>query len=156
MDAMGCSVESQHKVMHALNHTDVTAGGGGDGVAIEGVSLNLANIGEMPDSVNFAIDCKAVLAETKTLTISAKAQVSANGSDWTDVAAATTVLTLTGGTGGSTEYGVGLVSAKLRKKDIAYVRVHATPDLSATSTDTARVSGVAILGGLKKMPPSYA
>ena len=65
------------------------------------------------------------------------------------------MLTLTGDTGGSTEAGVGVVGADLRSAR-RYVRVVATPDLSAADTDTASIDAVAVLYGADELPVAAA
>ena len=56
------------------------------------------------------------------------------------------ILTLTSAAGG-TEVGVGTLGYDLSRAR-RYVRIQATPDLSATGTDTASICGVAVFGGL--------
>jgi hypothetical protein len=151
MKALGRDIKAETYPAYALASTALTAGGGGDNVEIEGSALNLANLPKA-ESVVFELPCKAVLAETKTLVVTGKIQDSANGSTWADLVASAALLTLTGGTGGSTEYGVARVGVDVNKAR-QYVRVCATPNLSATATDTAVVgAGVAEFGGLQEMP----
>jgi hypothetical protein len=151
MKALGRDIKAETYPVYALASTAVTAGGGGDNVEIVGATLNLANLPKA-ESVVFEVPCKAVLAATKTLVVVGKIQDSANGSDWADLVASATLLTLTGGGGGSTEYGVARVGVDLNKAR-QYVRASATPNLSATATDTADVgAGLAEFGGLQEMP----
>jgi len=132
--------------VYALASTNVTAGGAGDGVEITGATINLLLVPKA-ESVVFEIPCVAVLTATKTLIVTGKIQDSANGSSWADLVASATLLTLTGGGGGSTEYGVARVGVALSKAR-QYVRVMATPDLSNTATDTAVIGA-----GIAEMNP---
>jgi len=69
-------------------------------------------------------------------------ETSPDNANWTTEVASATLLTLTGGAGGSTEVGIAKVGCRLDKKDVRYVRVKATPNLNATDTDTARSAAV--------------
>jgi len=151
MKALGRDIKAETYPLYALASTAVTAAGSGDGVEIEGAALNLASLPKA-ESVVFEVPCKAVLTATKTLVVAGKIQDSANGSSWADLVASATLLTLTGAGGGSTEYGVARVGVDLNKAR-QYVRVCATPEMSATATDTAVIgAGVAEFGGLQEMP----
>ncbi len=86
----------------------------------------------------------ATLGEDETLTVSGIWEHSDDeGSTWTEIGTDTTLLTLTGGSGGSTETGTGKLNINLAEAD-GQVRFKQTPDLSASGTDTAKVSGVYI------------
>lgn len=138
------------QVNYAFDNISATAGGSGDATAVNGRSLDVTTLAAgKAESVAFLIAVKATLAATKTLTVAAKIQKSSDGTNWTDVATAT-VLTLTGATGGSTEYGTGKIGVSL-EYCAQYVRVVVTPDLSNTATDTAQLSGVAVFGGTYKV-----
>lgn len=129
---------------------NATAGGTGDETAINGTTIDL-NAQPMGEVVAFAVGAKAVLAVTKTLTVTGKIQDSADGSTWADVKSFGTLISLLGGSGGTTERGANLMQidrARLRR----YVRSVVTPDLSATGTDTAVIQTVGILGGLQVAP----
>lgn len=134
---------------YALNAGDAvaaTAGGAGDNAAAPGTTIDLLALPDRFEWVGFALASKAVLAATKTLTLSAKIETSADGSTWTDMLAAATVVTSTGAGGGSTERSSALIGCSLEYA-LRYVRVNVTPDLSATVTDTAAISVVALFGG---------
>ncbi|AUN31953.1 hypothetical protein [Niveispirillum cyanobacteriorum] len=138
-------------VAFALAATAATAGGSGDNTAANGATINVSTFPSgRQESVAFLIPARAVLAAAATLTVSAKIQTSDDGSGWVDVVAPTTVLTLTGGSGGTTETGVGKIGVSLEYCG-TYVRVVVTPDLSAANTDTASVSSVAVFGGPYKL-----
>jgi len=128
-----------------------TAGAAGDNAQVNGISVDRKDA----TSASVVVTARAVLAATKTLTVKLIVQDSADGTTFTNVAAAlqpagaadSVVLTLTGGAGGSTEngqYQLGLNLASLRR----YVRVQLTPDLNATGVDTATVAALFVLGGL--------
>ena len=151
MTALGRDIKAETYPKYALPYTAVTAGAGGDGAEITGATINLLLVPKA-ESVVFEIPCKAVLAATKTLVVAGKIQDSANGSSWADLVASATLLSLLGGGGGTTEYGVARVGVDLNRAR-QYVRVMATPDLSATGTDTAEIgAGTAELGGLQERP----
>lgn len=123
-----------------------TAGGTGDATLVTGSSINIGALAARPSSVVFEILGRAVLAATKKLTIAALVEASIDGTTWTTLVGSATVLTLTGGAGGSTEIGVGRIGADLISSDLNYIRLKATPDLDAANTDTAIISGVAVFG----------
>lgn len=148
MHSMNKDLKAETVAVHALALTPATAGGAGDATEVDGVSLDTSAAAyKRPNSALFIVDAKATLAATKTLTITANLQDSANGSSWADITDPAVILTLTGAGGGSTETGVGVLGFDLSRAR-KYVRIQATPDLSATGTDTASIMGVAIFGGL--------
>lgn len=139
-------------VAFAVTPSALTAAGAGDNTAINGASINVTGFAAgRVESVAFLLGATATLAATKTLTVTAKIQTSADNSSWTDVVSSAAVLTLTGATGGSTETGVGSIGVSLEYCS-TYVRVVPTPDLSNTATDTATVFGIAAFGGAYKKP----
>ena len=73
--------------------------------------------------------------------------------DYGDAVAATVVAT--GETGGSTETGVAVATFDVSGAN-RYIRLQFTPNASASGTDTAAIQAVAILGGQKRNPPSFA
>ncbi|MCW2243584.1 discoidin domain-containing protein [Azospirillum canadense] len=139
-------------VAFALAPTSATAGGSGDSAAVNGTSIDVTGFSAgRVESVGFLLGATATLAATKTLTVGAKIQTSNDGASWTDVKDAATILTLTGATGGSAETGVGKIGVSLEYCG-RYVRVVATPELSATGADTATIFGTAVFGGAHKKP----
>lgn len=129
----------------------LVAGGTGDNTEIVGPAINLAALAARPASVVFEVFGRGVLAATATLAIAAELEYSADGStNWTDLVASSTVLTLTGGSGGTTELGVGRIGADLIQENVNFIRIKMTPNLSAANTDTAEVSAVAVFSGLSK------
>jgi hypothetical protein len=153
MEALGRDLKAFTRADYALDKTDVTAAGAGDNTAINGATIDLQSKPKA-ESVVFEIPCYGDLGNAETLTVTGKVQYSANGSDWTDVATAATLLTLTGDSvsGGSYERGVARIGFDLNK-GARYVRVVITPDCSASGTDTAIIgAGVAIFGGLQEAP----
>ena len=146
----------------ALSHTEVsvTAGGGGDGVAAVGQAIDRLPPGSGPhDSCAFLVAAEAVLGDGETLTFGAILVQTAVGDDTGPTGAwvaldntgnpgnvRTEDLTLTGGSGGTTERGVLQVNANLQPAE-RYVRLSFTPDLSAGGVDTAAISAVAAMSG---------
>ncbi len=146
-------VRSFLHAVFALASTSLTAGGSGDATEVVGSSINLQTLPKRPTSVVFDIPCRAVLGATNTLVVVGKIEQSVDGSTWTDVTASATLLTLTGGAGGTTESGVARVGADLIRANCNFVRVRATPDLNRANTDTAVMgAGVAEFGGLDEEP----
>ncbi len=146
-------VRSSLLAVFALASTSLTAGGSGDATEVVGSSINLQTLPKRPTSVVFDIPCRAVLGATNTLVVVGKIEQSVDGSTWTDVTASATLLTLTGGAGGTTESGVARVGADLVRANCNFVRVRATPDLNRANTDTAVMgAGVAEFGGLDEEP----
>jgi hypothetical protein len=130
---------------------NVTAGGGGDGVAAVGEAIDRQGY----DTAAFLVSAEADLAATETLTFgSILIEESDDGlGGWTALDNTGTPanyrtedLTLTGGAGGSTERGVLQVNAALGSAK-RYVRLTFTPDLSAGGVDVARIACVAALSG---------
>lgn len=130
----------------ACNSASVTAGGAGDNTALTGATINRLGYG----SASFVIAYKTTLAATKTLSFAVAYQESADGTNWdTAVTLQASTVAATGALTNSTGTVVFDVNLEGLKQ---YVRFNFTPDLSATDTDTAVVSGVAILGGADKLP----
>lgn len=144
-------IKSEVIGVYALAATNATAGGAGDATAANGATIDTTAFATRYNAVAFQIGARGTLGAAATLTVAAKIQTSANGSDWTDATAAATVLTLTGGAGGTTETGVGVVGLDLAFAQ-RYLRVVATPDLSAADTDTATIFGLAVFGGAEALP----
>ncbi len=152
MNSLGKDVKSVLHSVFALQSTSVTAGGTGDNTEVNGVAIDLAQIPGSPNSVVFELPIRAVLGAANTGKVTANLQDSANGSDWTDITTPAEILSLTGQSGGSTETGVARLGFDLTKAR-RYIRIQATPDLSAANTDTAVLGGgVATFGGLHEVP----
>lgn len=140
--------------VYALASTSATAGGSGDATEVDGATIDTASLPARPNGVVFFVPVTATLAATKTLTITANLQDSANGSTWADITDPAVLLTLTGDTGGSTETGCVKLGYDLSRAR-QYVRIQATPDLNATGTDTAVMgAGTAVFTGLDTAPAS--
>lgn len=146
-------VRSSLLAVFAMPSTSLTAGGSGDATEVVGPSISIAALAKRPTSVVFDIPCRATLGATNTLVVVGKIEQSVDGSTWTDVTASATLLTLTGGAGGTTESGVARVGADLIRANCNFVRVRATPDLNRANTDVAVMgAGVAEFGGLDEEP----
>ena len=139
------------RVLRAVPNTALTAGGSGDDTEVTGVTIDRATIG-MPKSAVVAIPFTATLGEDETLAVTYTVQEgdAANLSDAATLASGT-LTAATGGTGGSTETGcleIDITPAAGGR----YTRVNVTPDLSASGTDTAAISGVVVFGGMDRVP----
>lgn len=149
MSSLGKDIKGDTISKFALVSTSATAGGSGDATEIDGASIDTTALSAKVQSVVFEIPCRAVLGAANTLVVIGNLQDSANGSDWTDITDSATLLTLTGGSGGSTETGTARMGYDLTKAR-RYVRCQVTPDLNRANTDTAVIgAGVAVFGGLQ-------
>lgn len=147
------SIASMLQAVFALASTAVTAGGSGDNTEITGQTINIGTLSRRPSSVDFQIPVVSTLGATQTCIVIGRVQTSIDGTTWVNVAANATLLTLTGGSGGTTERGVARVGCDLIRKDANFVRVMVTPDLNRANTDVATVgAGVAVFGGLDQEP----
>ena len=137
----------------ALTSTAVTAGGTGDATEITGATISLATQSRRVASVEFEIPVRAVLSATETIVVVGKIETSPDNSTWTALATNATLLTLTGGSGGTTETGVARIGCDVMQNNYQYIRVKVTPDMSKANTDTAVVgAGVAILASSDQQP----
>lgn len=140
--------------------TVATAAGAGDNTKITGLTIDRGV--NLPKTAKVCIVSRSTLAAAATLSLAAEIQESADGSSWdtavglvigAGTAGALTVVQA-GGAGGTfhtvTELGLNLLNRK------RYFRINVTPDLSAGATDTASVSGVAVLAGHDVIPNSAA
>mgnify|MGYP000246303203 CR=1 FL=1 len=149
MSSLGKDLKGETTSKFALTSTAVTAGGTGDATEIDGASIDTTALGVKAQSVLFSIPCRAVLGATQTLTVIGNLQDSADNSTWADINDSATLLTLTGGSGGTTETGVARMGFDLTRAR-RYVRCQVTPDLNRANTDTAVIgAGVATFGGLQ-------
>jgi hypothetical protein len=142
---------------------DLLAAGTGDNSEVDGEDIdrfvNGTNAsGGIFGSVVFAVTARAVLTDKKTLVVKATLQESADGSTFTDVAAAlqpsgaadSTILTLTSD-GGTTEVGIAELALDCSSLE-RYVRIQLHCDLNASGTDVADVHCVAVKGGSSTLP----
>lgn len=128
----------------------ITAAATGDDTEIVGDTIDLTTLAARPSSVLFVVPVRATLAATKTCIVTGLIEKSADGTNWSDLVASATLLTLLGGEGGTTEKGVAEIGGDLINSDCRYIRYKATPDLNASGTDTMQVGGaVAVFGGLQ-------
>jgi hypothetical protein len=139
-------------VARAGANTAVTAGGGGDNTAVTGVILDRAAFG-WPQSAVFAVPFTTTLAATQSLSLNTVVVQSGEASNLSD---ATTLASRANGivassVGGGTVTGVVELDVNLSTAG-RYVRFNYTPDLSATGTDTAALSSVAVFGGAIRLP----
>lgn len=136
-------------VRRATANAAATAGGAGDNTAVTGVIIDRAALG-WPRSAVVAIPWAATLAAAQTLSLAWTLQdgAAANLSDAATFAsgASAPVATGPGSPAGQLEVNVDLTGAR------RYVRLNFTPDLSASGTDTAALSGVLVFGGADRLP----
>ena len=126
-----------------------TAGGTGDATEVDGTTIDMTTFTNRPESIAYVVTARAVLADTKSLTVTANLQESSDGSTWVDVAAGAVILTLTSD-GGSTEVGTGMLKVDLTHS-LRYTRIQVTPDLDATGTDTCTWMCTAVAGGFDRI-----
>lgn len=123
-----------------------TAAGTGDNTAVTGASIDRTGY----SSGVLAIGYRTTLASTKTLSLAAELQESADGTTW-DTAEALQAATVqeTGAAtnkAGVKEFDIDLTG---RKK---FIRFNFTPDLSATAADTVDVAAIFVAGGADIKP----
>ncbi|MBP6818339.1 MAG: hypothetical protein KBC46_03445 [Ferrovibrio sp.] len=146
---------SEIATRYAAANTAATAGGSGDATEVTGVTITQSGLatllGKRFEGIAFSVSATATLAAAATLTVTAKIEHRDPGGSWTDLVASKTILTLLGGSGGTTERGTGVIDVSLEyAKD--EIRIKFTPDLSASNTDTAALSCQAILTGADRRP----
>jgi hypothetical protein len=130
----------------------IVAAGTGDNTAVTGQTMD--TLSQRGDTMLFGCVYHAALGASETLSIAAEYQTSSDGSTWaTAVAlqAATVVLTDSGS--GSNLYGITTWGVDIRALP-RYIRINFTPNLSASSTDTASVHSFGLMAGIKDLPAS--
>lgn len=120
-----------------------------DNVAITGVEIDRTGY----DWAKFVVAWTTTVAENKSLKIAAGYQESDTTTTGyeTEVALQATTIVKTGGTGGGTYTGTTEFDIPLTNKK-QFMKFNFTPDLTATSTDTAHLAGVVLLGGCTDNP----
>lgn len=139
------------ETVHAGAEVDVTAGGAGDATEVNGAWIDVKGY----DSIEFVVSYTATMADLETLSLAMNFQDADDsaGTGAADVSAdlvsalASTVIA-TAGSGGSTEtgtYSVGVPTSGMKR----YIRAQWTPDMSASGTDTAKITAMYIKCGTK-------
>lgn len=133
--------------------SSAVAGGAGNGTQVSGIVLDRQGFGisGMPETAVVGIVYTAALAAGKTLSIAYDIQTSPDGTNWTPFASASAAVVATGPTGGGTMNGELNVPLDLTGAQ-RYLQVLYTPDLSATSTDTAETVAVGFFAGFPVLP----
>ena len=138
----------------ALASNSVLAGGGADGVAQNGLTIDREARDSLSLSALAVVHGFAALSATKTATISIAMQDSADGSTW-----ATYDPDPSGSYVATVQDASGHFVAT-RELNLAgarrYVRLVVTPTLSATGTDTCVIDGTVIIGGSDELPNPVA
>lgn len=143
-------------VLRALANTSLTAAGTGDNTVITGAILD-RQAKDFPLSAVVAVPFTATLAASKNLFLKNVLVEHGDDSGLSDVATFATLEDATGhaiatdsGSGstltGCKEYSIDLTGAK------RYIRIKATPDLDASGTDTAAISGVVVYAPSAQLP----
>jgi hypothetical protein len=150
--ALGRNDAAYFTAVFAAAETAVTAAGAGDNTEITTAHLDLRDqFGTTRfTSLTLTLAAIATLSANRSLDLKAvRFQHSDDATTWEDVKPGTTVLSLTGPAAGTVtgaaDMGCNLAEAK------RYVRAKFTPDLSATATDTAKVSAVYMLSGASEI-----
>lgn len=131
---------------------DLTAGAGTDNSEQTCATIDLQ---DDFDTVRFQsgaaiVTATATLAADKTLIVTGIWEHSEDNSTWEEIGSDVTMLTLKGGASGSTETGAAVLGVNLAEAN-RYVRFKFLPDLSATGTDTAKVSSAYVLTSPSKI-----
>lgn len=143
-------------VLRAFANTALTAAGTGDNTAITGSILD-RQAKDYPVALVLAVPFTATLAASKNLFLKTVLVEHGDDSALSDAATFATLEDATGhaiatdsGSGstltGCKEYSLDLTGAK------RYIRIKATPDLDATGTDTAAISGEVVFGPGSQQP----
>ena len=135
------------------DNASLTAGGTGDNTQVVGHIIDRAAF-SFPLSLTAVITAKATLAANKKLTFKSVILETGDTSGLSDAStlfSPSDVDVLVDSGSGSTiygqkEYDFDLAGAK------RYIRLSFTPDLNATSTDTATCASVVVLGGTDTTP----
>jgi len=147
----------------AVESTDITAGAGSDGSAINGETIELREYEHqygIPRSAAFIIGWETTLNDDESLTLKAELEHRDSGGSWSAVedvreddmeleevvAKAPDDNSLT--TEGVLQFNVDLSGCKEE------VRLKLTPTMSRGETDTATVYAIAVLGGYQQYPVS--
>lgn len=148
---------------HDIGAYITTRAGGGGRLVAAGTGDNTAVVGPyvarpgMALSAKLVITARAVLAAAATLTVDdvliehASAVGGTGNASFRAVNNTASTLTLTGGSGGTTELGVLEIDVDLAG-GMEFLRATYTPDLSAANTDTAEVTATWIFGGQSSLP----
>jgi hypothetical protein len=146
------NIGSKISVARATANAAATAGGSGDNTAVTGVIIDRAAF-NWPQSAVFAVPFTSTLAAAATLSVVMTVQDGENSglSDAGTFATRANAVVATGPSGGGTVTGVVELDVNLSGAK-RYVRLNFTPDLSASGTDTAALSGVAVFGGAVRLP----
>lgn len=158
---MALNLGFQHRVDEyirpeaAMLTQSITAGGAGDGVEVDGEEIDRKITPDIPLSMAVVLMFDTTLAQDETLTATVQVQdAEVSGGPYADFDDPIDFGTMaTGPTGGGQ-----VIGASKQGIDISgarqYLRIQVTPDLSAGATDTAAVTGLCIMGGFDKIPPS--
>lgn len=167
MSARGKCIADEIGITYCIASTDVIAEDTGDGVQVTGATINLGSDFTYPaiapkdfSSMAFGILGTATLTDTKSITITALVEDSANGSTWATYVTSATVVDITSAGGGTVTFAAKIgVDLSLCRQ---YVRLKMTPSLSGPAADpigppivvadTATVFGVAVFGGSTNLP----
>ena len=136
--------------------SNATAGGAGDNTAVPGVWIDrfayagASAGGSLPMSALVEIAYTTTLAAGKTLSFGLLVEDSVDGSTpnaYQTVPLAQAAISVAGGTVlGSFGWHVSLTSAR------RFIRFTWTPDLNATSVDTASIFPMCVFGGFDRLP----
>lgn len=150
--AMAHNIDAFIGAAPASDSASATAGGTGDNTLVTGLAIDRFAKSN-PLSVSFVARYKAVLAAAATLSLGWSVETAIDSAFTAPVVLATGASAVidTGASGGSTQRGVFRIPCDLAGA-LQYVRLKFTPDLSASGTDTAEISVVAVLGGQDYLP----
>lgn len=131
-------------IAYAAPETALTAAGAGDNTEVTTVALDLRDqFGTRRfNSLTLALAASAALTAARVLDLKAvRFQHSDDGTTWSDVKDGIPLPSIsgTGAVNGTGKLGCNLLEAK------RFVRAKFTPDLTATATDTAKVTAVFVL-----------
>jgi hypothetical protein len=147
-------VRFHHSVLAGAASTALTAGGSGDATAINGPWVAATDYHAVAVGVSYT----ATIASTKVLDLACIVETASDSSGTGAATLATlTTLTVAALATPGTDSGVLLFAENVvldKSTNKGYIRQTLTPNLSASGTDTARVSGFFITGPHKTSCPN--
>lgn len=136
------------KPVPAVPFTQVTAGGSGDDTKITGLEIDRTGF----DSALLNIVANLNVADTETLSVEVEIQDKVEGGSWLTAEVIQADAVVFTSDGGDTDTLITIPVPIGLAKYNQYVRVNATPNLSASGTDTADIMGELVLADSNVIP----
>lgn len=144
------------RALPALSPVTVTAGGGADGVAQNGLTIDRNDIVPVALSALAVVIGHAALGAAETAQVAISVQDSADGVDWDDYDAGPpddyAAVTTAENADGTHVFTRKIQLGGARR----YVRIQVTATMSAADTDTLALSAALVVGGFDELPAADA